>query len=216
MGFNERAYEDRGWCELEDRVTREAVGRSHQPGFEEVRELLEAAPLAKVYVISDEASPALVQEVAAPQRPQEVLDAIEVATFTSGADKPVVAQMYRDYRDEIFRVLDATASSCSRRPASPTWRPAAAAGGGGGGGGGGRLRSNTLTRIDPAQAERKRQRARKWASYSRPRAHSPDRPRPVCRLCVRPARHRAFHRRATWRASGLASAAWRLRWGSCG
>ena len=29
MGYTERAYESRGWCVLEDAVTREAVGRAH-------------------------------------------------------------------------------------------------------------------------------------------------------------------------------------------
>ena len=61
MGFNDRAYTDRGWCVLEDRVTREAVGRSRQPGFEEIKELMDAAPLGKVYVISDETLAAVIR-----------------------------------------------------------------------------------------------------------------------------------------------------------
>ena len=58
MGYNDRPYEGRGWCVLEDSLTREAVGRSHQPGFEDVKEQMDAAQLVKLYDISGEFAPA--------------------------------------------------------------------------------------------------------------------------------------------------------------
>ena len=107
MGYNERPYADRGWCVLEDAVTREAVGRTHQPGFEAIRELVEAAPLAKLYDVSDADSAAVLVPITAPQQPQAVLDAIEAATFTANADKEMVSGMYTEWREKVFRVLDA-------------------------------------------------------------------------------------------------------------
>lgn len=107
MGYNDRAYANRGWCVLEDAVTREAVGRAHQLGFEAIRELVEAAPLSKLYDISDADSAAVLVPIKTPQQPKAVLDAIEAATFTSGADKPMVSGMYTDWREKVFRVLDA-------------------------------------------------------------------------------------------------------------
>ena len=82
MGYNDRPYECRGWCLVEDHLTREAVGRAHQPGFESVQEQMELARISKAYDISnpDDAAPAIPQRISAPQQPKDVLDAIEAAS----------------------------------------------------------------------------------------------------------------------------------------
>ena len=106
MGYNDRPYEGRGWCVLEDSVTREAVGRSRQPGFEDVKEQMDTAQLVKLYDISDELAPAQTTAITEPRRAVEVLNAIGAAHFTGKGDKSEVQKMYRQYRETIFEVLD--------------------------------------------------------------------------------------------------------------
>ena len=50
LHYNERAYADRGWCCFEEAVAVEVAGRSQMPGFEHVREALDALPIAKVRI----------------------------------------------------------------------------------------------------------------------------------------------------------------------
>ena len=57
MGYNDRPYANRGWCVLENAVLREAVGRAHQPGFEAIRELVEAAAAAVTHLAASSTAP---------------------------------------------------------------------------------------------------------------------------------------------------------------
>ena len=58
MGYNDRPYEVRGWCVLADSLKRQAVGQSHLPGFEDVKEQMDAAQLVNLYGISGQFAPA--------------------------------------------------------------------------------------------------------------------------------------------------------------
>ena len=106
LAYNERTYQERGWCFTEQSLCREVVGRSRQRGFERVRTEMETLPQSKLYEISETELP-VPMRVEAPQDPEEVMDGIRVAAFSASTDVQKVLQMYRRYHTDTTQAMEA-------------------------------------------------------------------------------------------------------------
>jgi hypothetical protein len=129
--YNERPYDERGWCVFENAVSYELLARLD--AVPRVREALDALP-SKVLVLrsgqhtEQGVAPAGLLET----RVADVVSSIERATFTGKGDKDTVPTLYRDYVARIVGVvqsvlmLAAEAATGSKVALPPM--PAAAAG----------------------------------------------------------------------------------------
>ena len=102
--YNQRAYEDRGWCTFEDNVSGELEARlSVNPNL---RDALASLP-PKMLALRSDADPAPIKAEAGALegRVERVVAAIESDTFTGKGDKPKVVQLYKDYVERIASAL---------------------------------------------------------------------------------------------------------------
>lgn len=97
--YNDRAYDDRGWCVFEDAVSREFLGRSRKSGNEAMRDVMDVPKRAKLYEISSTADPVAADDaVAGPQASAGVQRKIENAKFIGKGDGKVVLDMYKRFQ----------------------------------------------------------------------------------------------------------------------
>jgi ankyrin repeat protein len=102
--YNERPYDERGWCVFEDAVSHELLARLG--AVPRVREALDALP-SKVLVLRSgrptEPCVAPIGELA--DRVERVVARIAGATFTGKGDKVTVPALYREYVTRIVGVV---------------------------------------------------------------------------------------------------------------
>jgi len=102
--YNERPYDERGWCVFEDAVSHELLARLG--AVPRVREALDALP-SKVLVLRSgrptEPCVAPIGELA--DRVERVVARIAGATFTGKGDKDTVPALYREYVTRIVGVV---------------------------------------------------------------------------------------------------------------
>ena len=104
VDFNDRPYDDRGWCRFEEAVSTEAVARlAYYPAL---RVLLSTLPTEKIVQFDMDGTSRPVRVEADDQngmrsRIEAVVEGIQAATFTSKGDKPTVINLYLDYCAKI-------------------------------------------------------------------------------------------------------------------
>jgi len=129
--YNERPYDERGWCVFENAVSYELLARLG--AVPRVLEALDALP-SKVLVLrsGQPTEPGVAPAGQLETRVAEVVSSIERATFTGKGDKDTVPTLYRDYVARIVGVVEsvlmlaAEAATGSKVPLP--LMPAAAAG----------------------------------------------------------------------------------------
>jgi hypothetical protein len=114
--YNERPYDERGWCVFENAVSYELLARLRK--VPRVREALDALP-SKVLVLR---SGHLTEPGVAPTgqletRVADVVSSIERATFTGKGDKDTVPALYREY---VARIVGAVTSVLALAAGSAT------------------------------------------------------------------------------------------------
>ena len=102
--YNERAYDERGWCVFEDAVSHELLARLG--AVPRVREALDALP-SKVLVLRSgrRTEPCVAPTGELADRVERVLARIAGATFTGKGDKDTVPALYREYVARIVGVV---------------------------------------------------------------------------------------------------------------
>lgn len=108
--YNDRAYDDRGWCCSEDNISSELTARLES--VPKIRRGLEALGRPKMFEISsklDKARPietANLGSDASADRVDRSLKRIELAHFTAGLkDKQLVVNMYKNYVSRLAGIL---------------------------------------------------------------------------------------------------------------
>ena len=102
--FNDRPYDDRGWCRFEEAMSTEAVARlAYYPAL---RVLLSTLPTEKIVQFDMDGTSRPVRVEADDQngmrsRIEAVVEGIQAATFTGKGDKPTVINLYLDYCAKI-------------------------------------------------------------------------------------------------------------------
>lgn len=107
--YNDRPYDDRGWCTFEDAVSIEFLGRSAKPGNTAMRMAMAGPKRAKVYQIGGGADPV----AAAPSGPQDVNTVqrhLEAATFIGKGDRKLVLDMYKHFQLEAAKAASLCAA----------------------------------------------------------------------------------------------------------
>ena len=102
--YNERPYDERGWCVFENAVSYELLARLG--AVPRVREALDALP-SKVLVLrsGQPTEPGVAPTGQLETRVAEVVASIERATFTGKGDKDTVPALYREYVVRIVSVV---------------------------------------------------------------------------------------------------------------
>jgi hypothetical protein len=116
MAYNERPYDERGWCIFEDAVAREALrlensmvntspSNKRSVAYLQVPDLFLKLP-SKIYLLSTTgADTVTVSHVSDKQRNKAIKERIEAAHFTAGKqDKDAVHVLYSDYVNKISRL----------------------------------------------------------------------------------------------------------------
>ena len=108
--FNERKYDDRGWCTFESAVTTEVLARV--AFYPEAKLALDDLP-PKLFEIDND-TPIARPEVDAgllhqgtASRVEQVRSDIQASAFTGKGDKPMVIQLYNEYEKRIARAIPA-------------------------------------------------------------------------------------------------------------
>ncbi|KOO27955.1 hypothetical protein Ctob_003240, partial [Chrysochromulina tobinii] len=120
--YNERPYDERGWCVFENAVSYELLARLRV--VPRVREALDALP-SKVLVLrsGQPTEPGVAPIGQLETRVAEVVSSIERATFTGKGDKETVPALYREYVGRIVgvvtSVLALASGSAMAAPAEP-------------------------------------------------------------------------------------------------
>jgi hypothetical protein len=120
--YNERPYDERGWCVFENAVSYELLARLRV--VPRVREALDALP-SKVLVLrsGQPTEPGISPTGQLETRVAEVVSSIERATFTGKGDKDTVPALYREYVGRIVgvvtSVLALASGSAMAAPAEP-------------------------------------------------------------------------------------------------
>ena len=96
--YNERKYDERGWCVFEEAVADELVVRLNA----NVRSALEALPPKKI-VLGE--APPRDDPMRADTRVETVVERIVAATFTGAGDKAMVISLYKEYAERISRAV---------------------------------------------------------------------------------------------------------------
>jgi hypothetical protein len=130
--YNERPYDERGWCVFENAVSYELLARLG--AVPRVLEALDALP-SKVLVLcsGQPTEPGVAPAGQLETRVAEVVTSIERATFTGKGDKDTVPTLYRDYVARIVGVVQsvlmlAAEAATGSKVALPPMPAAAAAG----------------------------------------------------------------------------------------
>jgi hypothetical protein len=130
--YNERPYDERGWCVFENAVSYELLARLG--AVPRVLEALDALP-SKVLVLrsGQPTEPGVAPAGQLETRVAEVVSSIERATFTGKGDKDTVPTLYRDYVARIVGVVQsvlmlAAEAATGSKVALPPMPAAAAAG----------------------------------------------------------------------------------------
>jgi hypothetical protein len=102
--YNERPYDERGWCVFENAVSYELLARLRT--VPRVREALDALP-SKVLVLRSghPTEPGVAPTGQLETRVAEVVSSIERATFTGKGDKDTVPALYREYVARVVGVV---------------------------------------------------------------------------------------------------------------
>jgi hypothetical protein len=102
--YNERPYDERGWCVFEDAVSHELLARLG--AVPRVREALDALP-SKVLVLRSgrPSEPCAAPTGELADRVERVVARIAGATFTGKGDKDTVPALYREYVTRIVGVV---------------------------------------------------------------------------------------------------------------
>jgi len=120
--YNERPYDERGWCVFENAVSYELLARLG--AVPRVRKALDALP-SKVLVLRSglPTEPGVAPAGLLETRVAEVVSSIERATFTGKGDKATVPALYRDYVARIVGVVQSVlvlaSGSAPTAPAEP-------------------------------------------------------------------------------------------------
>eukprot|EP00900_Chrysochromulina_parva_P019272 jgi/Chrpa1/27346/Chrysochromulina_OHIO_Genome00027313-RA len=110
--YNERPYDERGWCVFENAVSYELLARL--PAVPRVREALDALP-SKVLVLrsGQPTEPGVAPAGQLETRVAEVVASIERASFTGKGDKAMVVALYRKYVARIVGVVQSVLAFAS-------------------------------------------------------------------------------------------------------
>jgi hypothetical protein len=120
--YNERPYDERGWCVFENAVSYELLARLG--AVPRVREALDALP-PKVLVLrsGQPTEPGVAPAGQLETRVADVVSSIERATFTGKGDKATVPALYRKYVARIVGVVQSVlvlaSGSATAAPAEP-------------------------------------------------------------------------------------------------
>jgi hypothetical protein len=101
--YNERPYDERGWCVFENAVSYELLARL--PGLPRVREALDALPSKVLVLRSGQPTEPGVAREQRETRVAKVVASIERASFTGKGDKAMVVALYRKYVARIIGVV---------------------------------------------------------------------------------------------------------------
>jgi Ran GTPase-activating protein (RanGAP) involved in mRNA processing and transport len=120
--YNERPYDERGWCVFENAVSYELLARLRT--VPRVREALDALP-SKVLVLRSglPTKPGVAPTGQLETRVAEVVSSIERATFTGKGDKDTVPALYRDYVARIVGVVQSVLATSGSGTAAPVELP---------------------------------------------------------------------------------------------
>jgi Ran GTPase-activating protein (RanGAP) involved in mRNA processing and transport len=110
--YNERPYDERGWCVFENAVSYELLARLRK--VPRVREALDALP-SKVLVLRSglPTEPGVAPTGQLETRVADVVSSIERATFTGKGDKDTVPALYREYVGRIVGVVQSVLALAS-------------------------------------------------------------------------------------------------------
>ena len=102
--YNERPYDERGWCVFENAVSYELLARMRT--VPRVRAVLDALPSKVLVLHSGKATePGVAPAGQLETRVADVVSSIERATFTGKGDKETVPALYREYVGRIVGVV---------------------------------------------------------------------------------------------------------------
>lgn len=96
--YNDRAYDNRGWCAFENSVSLEFLSRSVKPGNEEMKAIMDAPSMRKMYQIGTPGGAPEPVSPSGPQDKQAVQKRIEAASFIGKADQKLVLDMYKKFQ----------------------------------------------------------------------------------------------------------------------
>ena len=103
LTYNERPYEERGWCVFEDGVANEAILWTQV--YDEQSATFSHA-VAKGYIVNEDgtSSEAVLQDMSIPEV-QVMVQRIEAAHFTGKGDKQTVVELFQEFRVQVHAVL---------------------------------------------------------------------------------------------------------------
>ena len=130
LEYNERPYNDRGWCSFEGSVSVELIARLSK--YPKMEALLNSLPPKLLSLSAERSAEPVAWDAHADsgRHVEHAVRCIEDATFTGKGDKPKVVQLYKDYVGKTVNALQHTLALGSSGDAAAgadarLWRPGA-------------------------------------------------------------------------------------------
>ena len=108
LEYNERPYNDRGWCSFEGSVSIELIARLSK--YPKMQALLNSLPPKLLSLSAERSAEPVAWDAHADggRHVEHAVRCIEDATFTGKGDKPMVVQLYKNYVGKIVDALQHT------------------------------------------------------------------------------------------------------------